>query len=107
MVRFIVKNENENEQIFESQPGLSLMEAMKANNIEGVVAECGGSMSCATCHVIVEGNWLTLTGEVSDMEDDMLDCTVTEREPASRLSCQIELSEKLDGIMVSIPEGQL
>lgn len=106
MVKIAVTNTDGTEQTLEAKAGISLMEALRANDITGIVAECGGSLSCATCHVIVGGNWLTSTGEISDMEDDMLDCTATEREPGSRLSCQIELSEELDGIEVSIPDNQ-
>jgi len=89
------------------QPGTSLMENLRNAGIEGIVAECGGSMSCASCHVFVDADWLTATGEVSDMESDMLDCTATEREDGSRLSCQIMLAEALDGLHVSVPDEQL
>ena len=83
------------------------MEALRNNSIDGVVAECGGSLSCATCHVIVASEWLTQVGEVSDMENDMLDCTATDRLLGSRLSCQIELSDALDGLRIAIPENQI
>lgn len=106
MVKISVTHEDGTQQDVQANPGLSLMEALRAANVPGVVAECGGSMSCATCHVIVDANWLTATGETSDMEDDMLDCTTTERETGSRLSCQIALSEELDGLKVSIPDNQ-
>lgn len=89
------------------QPGTSLMENLRNAGIEGIVAECGGSMSCASCHVFVDADWLTATGEVSDMESDMLDCTATEREDGSRLSCQIMLTEALDGLHVTVPDEQL
>jgi len=106
VVKISVTHEDGTQQDVQANPGLSLMEALRAANVPGVVAECGGSMSCATCHVIVDANWLTATGETSDMEDDMLDCTTTERETGSRLSCQIALSEELDGLKVSIPDNQ-
>ena len=106
MVKISVTHEDGTQQDVQANPGLSLMEALRAANVPGVVAECGGSMSCATCHVVVDAIWLTATGETSDMEDDMLDCTTTERETGSRLSCQIELSEELDGLKVSIPDNQ-
>lgn len=107
MVRINVRKHDGTEQVVEGKPGLSLMEALRAANVPGVVAECGGSMSCATCHVIVDGSWLAATGEVVDMEDDMLDCTAAERETGSRLSCQIELSDMLDGLRISIPDNQV
>lgn len=105
MVKVNVTNNNGTQQSIEAKVGLTLMEALRAANVQGVVAECGGSMSCATCHVVVDANWLTATGETSDMEDDMLDCTTTERELGSRLSCQIKLSDELDGLKVSIPDN--
>lgn len=105
MVKVNVTNNNGTQQSIEAKAGLTLMEALRAANVQGVVAECGGSMSCATCHVVVDANWLTATGETSDMEDDMLDCTTTERELGSRLSCQIKLSDELDGLKVSIPDN--
>lgn len=89
------------------QPGISLMESLRNAGIEGIVAECGGSMSCASCHVFLDANWLTATGEVSDMESDMLDCTATEREAGSRLSCQITLTDAMDGLSVTVPDEQL
>ncbi len=105
MVKVNVTNNNGTQQSIEAKAGLTLMEALRAANVQGVVAECGGSMSCATCHVVVDANWLTATGETSDIEDDMLDCTTTERELGSRLSCQIKLSDELDGLKVSIPDN--
>jgi 2Fe-2S ferredoxin len=95
------------ETVVTGQPGHSLMETLRNANVEGIVAECGGSLACASCHVYVDDDWLTRVGEVSDMEDDMLDCTAEERGPNSRLSCQIELNESLDGLRVQIPEDQI
>lgn len=89
------------------QPGHSLMESLRNAGIEGIVAECGGSMSCASCHVFVDASWVTATGEVSDMESDMLDCTATDREVGSRLSCQITLTDAMDGLIVTVPDEQL
>lgn len=99
--------ENGTETVVTEQSGYNLMETLRNAGINGIVAECGGSLSCATCHVFVHPDWLTRTGNVSDMEDDMLDCTVADRTPNSRLSCQIVLSPELDGLRVSIPEEQL
>ncbi len=106
MVNIIVTHQDGTQQNIEVESRLNLMEGLRAANVPGVVAECGGSMSCATCHVIVDANWLTATGETSDMENDMLECTATERETGSRLSCQIKLSEDLDGLRVLIPDDQ-
>lgn len=87
-------------------PGMSLMEGAITNDVPGVVAECGGTCACATCHVYVEPQWEELTGQPSPMEDGMLAC-VMDRHDNSRLSCQIELTEDMDGIVVRLPEDQL
>ncbi len=103
----IILSENGTDKTVTAAPGLSLMEALRNAGVDGIVAECGGSLSCATCHVVVAADWLTRTGEVSEMEDDMLDCTATDREPGSRLSCQIELTEALEGIRIMVPDSQI
>ena len=68
--------------------------------------ECGGCLSCATCHVFVEPQWLAKTGEVDDIEDTMLEMTDVEREDNSRLSCQIIASAELDGLVLHVPEPE-
>ncbi|SFA80658.1 ferredoxin, 2Fe-2S [Poseidonocella pacifica] len=89
-----------------AQPGDSVMQTALNNNIDGIIAECGGSMACATCHVYVEGEWADQTGARMDGEEDMLDCAMSEMKDTSRLSCQIKLTEALDGLRVHIPEEQ-
>ena len=83
--------------------GLSLMEAATRHGIPGIIGECGGSMSCATCHVVVDAAWFERAGPPTAFEDDMLDITEAERQPTSRLSCQITMRADLDGIVVSVP----
>ncbi len=90
----------------ETTPGMTLMEAAIDNNVEGIVAECGGACSCATCHVYVEPEWLEQLSPPDRQEDGMLDCVI-ERRPNSRLSCQIQLNEDLDGITVKVPDLQI
>jgi 2Fe-2S ferredoxin len=85
--------------------GLSLMRAAVDNNVPGIDADCGGECACATCHVYVQGDWLAKTGEQSDMEKSMLGFAAV-TQPNSRLSCQIKVSPALDGLVVSLPEGQ-
>ena len=85
------------------QTGVNLMEAAQANNVAGIQGECGGSLSCATCHVHVDGDWLSKTGEKGDFEEAMLDMADGEVADASRLSCQIEASDELDGIRLFVP----
>ena len=87
--------------------GHNLMEAAVAANVPGVVGECGGTLSCATCHVFVDDAWTAATGGPGDFEDGMLDATEVERRDASRLSCQIEMSEALDGIILRVPSDEV
>lgn len=86
--------------------GLNLMEAATANNVPHIEGECGGCLSCATCHVFVDEAWLAKTGEVDDIEDTMLEMTDVEREPNSRLSCQIIASPDLEGLILRVPEPE-
>ena len=88
----------------EVKPGLSLMEAAVANNIPHVIGECGGSLSCATCHVYVDRDWAAKTGTPGDFEDQMLDVAEAERTDLSRLSCQIKMNAEIDGIVLHVPQ---
>lgn len=83
--------------------GMTLMQAAVARGIPGVVGECGGSLSCATCHVVIAPDWADRAGPPGPFEDDMLDITEAGRQPASRLSCQITMRADLDGIVVQVP----
>ena len=87
--------------------GDSVMATAVRNGIPGIIAECGGNCSCATCHVYVDDEFIERVGPPGDMEDDLLDLgTASERRPTSRLSCQIEVTDELDGLTVEIPEEQ-
>jgi 2Fe-2S ferredoxin len=86
--------------------GATLMEMAVDNDIPGIVAECGGACSCATCHVYVEPEWVGKLPAPDAQEDGMLDC-VLDRQPNSRLSCQIRITPELDGLKVRIPDEQL
>ena len=92
-------------QTVEAEPGVTVMEAAKLNDIPGIEAECGGACACATCHVYVEPEWVEAVGKPSEMEEDMLDFAFDVREE-SRLSCQIRISDKLDGLVVKVPSKQ-
>jgi len=85
--------------------GGSVMEAAVSNNVPGIDADCGGACACATCHVFVNGAWMDKVGERGDMEQSMLDFAENVR-PTSRLSCQIVLTDELDGLVVDMPEAQ-
>ena len=89
----------------DSQTGVSLMQAAIDNLVPGIDADCGGECSCATCHVMVNENWLEKVGPPGEMEESMLDLN-PERQENSRLSCQVEVSEELDGLRVTMPEFQ-
>lgn len=86
------------------KPGLNLMEAAVTASVPGVIGECGGSLSCATCHVIVADTWSDATGGPSNFEDAMLDATEADRADHSRLSCQITMTPALDGIILHVPK---
>ena len=85
--------------------GLSVMEGAIQNNIPGIDADCGGSMACATCHVYVQEKWLNKLNKAEDGEQDMLDMAF-EPKKNSRLSCQILVSDEIDGLVVTTPAKQ-
>ncbi len=89
----------------EAVNGSTVMETALQNGIPEVEAECGGACSCATCHVYVDDAWFEKTGGPSPMEEDMLDFAFEVR-PTSRLSCQIKVSDALDGLVVTTPSRQ-
>jgi len=91
----------------EADNGLTLMEVAVDNNISGMVAECGGACACATCHVYIADEWIAKLPAMDDddMEDAMLD-TAQDRQPGSRLSCQIEITPELDGLTVTVADNE-
>jgi 2Fe-2S ferredoxin len=89
----------------DAKVGSTVMETAIRNNVPGIVAECGGACACATCHVYVDEVWKDRTGEPSPMEEDMLDFAYDVR-PTSRLSCQIKVTDELEGLVVRTPEHQ-
>ena len=90
--------------VAEVKDGLNLMEAEVDNNVPHVIGECGGSLSCATCHVYVDPAWTDRVGQPERFEDGMLDVAEAERRDTSRLSCQIKASAALDGLVLHVPE---
>ena len=89
----------------EAETGATVMETAIMNNVPGIVAECGGACTCATCHVYVDDAWTETVGTPSMMEEDMLDFAF-EPKPTSRLSCQIKVKDELDGLVVHVPRRQ-
>lgn len=105
MVNILFIEHDGGEHTVEVSPGNSLMQAAVSNGVPGIDADCGGSCSCATCHVYVEQQWLNKTGDLSPTEDAMLSLS-SDRKENSRLSCQIQVTEDLDGLVVTMPEFQ-
>jgi 2Fe-2S ferredoxin len=93
------------EHVVEVKNGLSVMEGAIRNNVPGIDADCGGACACATCHVYVDEAFQDVTGRQSPMEESMLDFAENVQ-PNSRLSCQIRVSDDLDGLIVRLPESQ-
>jgi 2Fe-2S ferredoxin len=93
------------EHVIAVKSGLSVMEGAVKNNVPGIDADCGGACACATCHVYVDDAWKGKTGTPSAMEESMLDFAENV-EPNSRLSCQITVSDALEGLIVRMPESQ-
>lgn len=89
----------------EGAVGETLMEVGRAADVPNILADCGGGLACATCHVVVDGAWTDAVGQPGPDEEVMLDFGV-DRTDASRLSCQVVLSEALDGLVVRVPEVQ-
>src|SRR5262245_32109359 len=94
---------NGTEHVVDVKPGLTVMEGAVKNNVPGIDADCGGACACATCHVYVDPAWANRTGEKNAMEESMLDFA-DNVESNSRLSCQIMVSDALDGLIVRMPE---
>tara|TARA_A100000164_G_scaffold130396_1_gene115568 strand:+ start:348 stop:668 length:321 start_codon:yes stop_codon:yes gene_type:complete len=90
----------------EVENGLSVMEGAVQNNIPGIDADCGGGMACATCHVYIGDEWFDKINKKSEGEDDMLD-QAYEPKKNSRLSCQISVTDDLDGLTLEMPEKQV
>tara|TARA_B100000029_G_scaffold145515_1_gene140708 strand:- start:498 stop:818 length:321 start_codon:yes stop_codon:yes gene_type:complete len=102
-VKFIEHDRTEH--VIDATNGDSIMITAINNLVPGIDADCGGECSCATCHIIVDDAWIGKVSELSDDEDSMLDLN-PDRQPNSRLSCQIEMTADLDGIVVNLPEFQ-
>ena len=100
-----VTNDNKTHTV-EVKNGLTVMEGAVQNDIPGIDADCGGGMACATCHVYVKEEWLDKLPNKEDGEEDMLDMAF-EPNKFSRLSCQLLVSDELDGLTVSIPTKQV
>jgi ferredoxin, 2Fe-2S len=104
LVTYIEHNGTEHK--VEVANGDSVMQGAVNNAIEGIVGECGGGMACATCLCYVDPSWVAQVGEPSDMEQQMLEFSTHGDKPGSRLSCQITLNDRLNGLVVHLPASQ-
>ena len=102
MPKLIFVNSEGTEKSVEAENGLSVMEIARDNDLD-IEGTCGGSISCCTCHVIIDKDWFSIVGGPNPDEEDMLDLAVG-LQPTSRLSCQIEVKNELDGLRMTIPE---
>lgn len=107
MVNLIFVEPSGAEQEVAAPEGWSLMEAAFHNGIDGIEAECGGSCTCATCHVYIDEKFIDRLEPMSSNEDEMLDCAAAERKPNSRLSCQIEIKAEFEGMVIQTPDTQI
>ena len=105
MAKITYINADGTSRTIDAELGSTVMEAAIRNAIPGIEAECGGACACATCHVYVDEAWREKVGAPTPMEEDMLDFGFDVR-PNSRLSCQIKVTQALDGLVVRMPEGQ-
>jgi ferredoxin, 2Fe-2S len=95
------------EKTVDAVDGESVMATAVKNGVPGIIGECGGNASCATCHVWVRDDFLALVGGPNDMEDDLLEMGVSDRREGSRLSCQITMSPELDGLTVDVAPQEI
>lgn len=98
---------NGEKQTVESNAGDTVMQTALAQNIDGVIGECGGAMMCATCHCYVDDEWVERVGKASEDELVMLDFASSEVKPTSRLSCQIKVADENSGMVIHLPDSQL
>ncbi|WP_088284421.1 2Fe-2S iron-sulfur cluster-binding protein [Ideonella sp. A 288] len=106
MITLHFQHDDGHEQTLRAKPGRSLMRAATSAGIAQIAADCGGCLTCATCHVIVDPAWAARLPAPGSDEQAMLDMTAVLREPTSRLSCQILLDASLDGLRVRLPSRQ-
>ena len=107
MAKITYVEHNGTEHVVEVANGLTVMEGARDNNIPGIEADCGGACACSTCHVYVDPAWTDKLPPKEDMEEDMLDFAYEPDSDRSRLTCQIKVTDALDGLRVQMPETQI
>ncbi|MEM7294842.1 MAG: 2Fe-2S iron-sulfur cluster-binding protein [Pseudomonadota bacterium] len=103
MVTVTWKLSDSSDIVADVENGMSMMDAAVLNDVPRIMGECGGCLSCATCHVFVDTAWLNIVGEADVIESSMLEMTEVPRTESSRLSCQIEAHDELDGLVLHVP----
>lgn len=107
MAKITYIEHNGTEHVVEVKAGLTVMEGARDNGVPGIEADCGGACACSTCHVYVAPEWLDRVPAKDAMEEDMLDFAYEPDPKRSRLTCQIKVTEDLDGLVVNMPEKQI
>lgn len=107
MAKITYIEHNGTEHVVEVANGLTVMEGARDNNIPGIEADCGGACACSTCHVYIAKEWVAKLPPAQDMELDMLDFAYEPNPELSRLTCQIKVTDELDGLVVQMPERQI
>lgn len=98
---------NGTEHVIEVKNGMSVMEGARDNNVPGIEGDCGGACACSTCHAYVADDWVEKLPEMDEMEEEMLDFAFEPNPKTSRLTCQVKVSDALDGLRVQMPEKQI
>ncbi len=107
MAKITYIEHNGTEHVVDVPTGLTVMEGARDNNIPGIEADCGGACACSTCHVYVHPDWFSKLPEVDPMEEDMLEFAYQPDAERSRLTCQLKVTDALDGLVVQMPEKQI
>ncbi|MEM9755139.1 MAG: 2Fe-2S iron-sulfur cluster-binding protein [Pseudomonadota bacterium] len=107
MAKITFIEHNGTEHIIDVAEGLTVMEAARDNNIPGIEADCGGACACSTCHVYIHPDWVPKLPEIDPMEEDMLEFAYEPDPSRSRLTCQLQVNDDLDGLVVQMPERQI
>ena len=107
MAKIIYIEHGGKEHVVDVANGMTVMEGARDNSIPGIEADCGGACACSTCHVYVDAAWVEKLPAKDDMEVDMLDFAFEPDETRSRLTCQVKVTDALDGLVVQMPEKQI
>lgn len=106
MAKITYIQSDDTEQTVEIAAGLSIMEGARDNGIAGIEAQCGGSCSCSTCHAFIHPDWVGKLPPKEELEEDMLDFAHELDAVRSRLTCQIKVTDEMDGLVIYVPESQ-